>query len=540
MADGWKWSWNEPGNLHHYVLEGVRHELGRIGARKSPLEYVDQRDFEGLVREIYEALRLRDIRYDHDPPGGRGGPYAGSQFQELRTPYEVLRTTNQATCIDLSLLFCGLCLDYNLVPLLVLLDGHAFAAVSLEYTRTEYKLNNPKGPLLELRDRFNPNDRLFKDVREFSRNKYLPVECTGFAYWKPLDPDGGFPEACRDTTGYLSFDEAVRAGDAHLQLEAGGRPGTRKVICILNIAHSRDVWKISADQAGSLPERTAVYKVPPSLRSLVDREPFATRIKNVVEVSGRGPHVLILHGDRDQAHEEFIQRVAVWVLPGLFKTPKLVVRKLQPPLSPSHDADAFMLRQLAPLWNREEHEGWDSLLSQIKEEAPQILQFNFLFGEEGPSQRLGFEAVCRTLDYWRDWARRRAPGVADRMIILLSVAYDPSDNLTGFSSVKRLFKRPRGSGIRPKVERLKIDDYKQSLNLDRLEALTGVSWNDLDEWIDRHEVSRYFGEALPALRHRVDQALRNECVRHRQSLPMKNVINTLAELAIDVSGGSLP
>jgi hypothetical protein len=540
MAEGWKWSWNEPGYLHHYVLEHADRELGRVGTRKTPLEYRNQGDLNGLIQEIYEAL--------HDPPGGRGGPYAGSEFQDIRSAYEVLRKTNLGTCIDLSLLFCGLCLDYDLVPLLVLLDGHAFAAVSLRYTRTAYRGEQPKRDLRELRDRFNAYDPLFKDgawLREqVAQNEWLAVECTGFASWKPLAPDSGPPEARnRDADGYLSFDDASRAGEAQLQPEPAGQPNARTLICIQNTAHARDIWRIKADEAGLPPVRPAVQTVPLNLAALVDRETYADRIKNVVKITGAGLYVLILHGDRRQAHDAFIARIALWDLPRLFNTRTVVVSKLRPPLSPVSDVDAFMLPQLAPLWNRDEEEGWLPLLDRIKAEPPQILQFNFLFGEETPGQTLGFEVVKWTLDCWRDWASQHAASVAGRLIIVLSVAYDPSDDLTdppGRKKWKRKFKPPPGSGIRPKVEEIKIDDYKPSLYVDRMDALPGVSWKNLDEWINRTEVEDYFRQALPGLRQEVETALRDECARHDQSLPMRTVIETLVKLTVPDSGGPSP
>lgn len=51
--------------------------------------------------------------------------------QRIRTPEEILGRPNQGTCVDLSLLFGGLCLHHQLSPVLVVLDGHAFAAVCL-------------------------------------------------------------------------------------------------------------------------------------------------------------------------------------------------------------------------------------------------------------------------------------------------------------------------------------------------------------------------------------------------------------------------
>jgi hypothetical protein len=82
------------------------------------------------------------------------------------------------------------------------------------------------------------------------------------------------------------------------------------------------------------------------------------------------------------------------------------------------------------------------------------------------------------------------------------------------------------------VEEIEINTYKPSLFVDRMDALPGVSWKNLDEWIDRTEVQNYFRQALPVLRQQVETALRDECDRHGQSLPMRTVIETLVNLTV--------
>jgi hypothetical protein len=142
-------------------------------------------------------------------------PYEASpNRQRIRTPLEILQTPGQGTCVGLALLFCGLCLGYDLLPILIVLDRHAFVAVSLRYA------------LRELTDYGRKEKELFADGllcgdsgrgglrRLLESGDYLAIECTGFTHSETL------PETCPEgigrVGGYLLFEQAVKAGLEHL------------------------------------------------------------------------------------------------------------------------------------------------------------------------------------------------------------------------------------------------------------------------------------------------------------------------------------
>src|SRR5947209_1723902 len=62
-----------------------------------------------IVKAIYDALQAKRIYYDparYDP---------SSFLQTICTPAEILDERQQVACLDLTTLFCGLCLGNNLL-----------------------------------------------------------------------------------------------------------------------------------------------------------------------------------------------------------------------------------------------------------------------------------------------------------------------------------------------------------------------------------------------------------------------------------------
>jgi len=167
-----------------------------------------------LVEAIYAALLKRNIRYALEEY------HPSRQLQIIRSPAEVLASTRQGTCLDLAALFCGVCLGYELLPILIVTEGHAFAAVSLTHGLRErdYRPGRglfEKGPLTEA----GPLRELIDTERAF-----LAVECTGFAHSDILGQgeSAAWPEAQHRVGGVLSFERAVE--DGRKQLECAGRP----------------------------------------------------------------------------------------------------------------------------------------------------------------------------------------------------------------------------------------------------------------------------------------------------------------------------
>jgi hypothetical protein len=172
---------------------------------------LDQRRI--VAHAIYDALKERNIRYALEE-------YHPSQaLQIIRTPPEILVAPREGTCLDLAALYCGLCLANELLPVLIVIEGHALAAVSLTHGVRDWNGYRPgrelfaTGPLADAQQ--------LRDL--IDEESFLAVECTGFAHSDQLGHKlADLPEAQHRTGGVLTFDQAVDAG--RQQLDRADRP----------------------------------------------------------------------------------------------------------------------------------------------------------------------------------------------------------------------------------------------------------------------------------------------------------------------------
>jgi hypothetical protein len=145
--------------------------------------------------------------------------------QRIRDPDVMLEGGGDATCLDLALLFAGACLGKELLPLVIIVDGHAFAAVS--------KMDDPRNPTSYERigrdgawvteGVLGPSNGLPEPQEIYSElvaedGNYLPIECTGFAKSEAMPQD--VPEGQGRRSGLLDFDAAVAAARAQLKARA--------------------------------------------------------------------------------------------------------------------------------------------------------------------------------------------------------------------------------------------------------------------------------------------------------------------------------
>jgi hypothetical protein len=211
------WPRSEEKGLAHYVLPKISESI-RLGLNR--FDYLESQRYYDLVRGIYETVLDLDLRYAYEPPH----PHPAQQ--SLRDPRAIRLGAQEGTCIDLTLLFAALCLGVGLVPLVVVIEGHAFMAVSLRYRYDQLeKLANPRA---------DPDDGDGPWTREGILNAagadilrtliddgyYLAIECTGFAHSTVLDP--AMPEGRGRIDGRLDFARAIEAGRE--QLDVSSRP----------------------------------------------------------------------------------------------------------------------------------------------------------------------------------------------------------------------------------------------------------------------------------------------------------------------------
>jgi len=239
----------EPRALARFIPRAVPPAL-RLPPAINRLDLLHQEGVEALLRELYNLLRDQGITCDVQPP---------DLEIEARQPVRTIDTIlaeKRGTFLDLSLLFCAVCLAHDLVPLLIVLEGHAFVAVSTRRT-----LQQPHGEGTLAFEQGLLTD--FEQLRDQVPRLYLPVECTGFAAGAGLNreyPEGRGRER-RD--GCMSFDRAVRAGEEYVNahiVPAGATPGAaqRAFLYALDIVTLQDQYGFMPPDA-TPPDDTRVY-----------------------------------------------------------------------------------------------------------------------------------------------------------------------------------------------------------------------------------------------------------------------------------------
>jgi hypothetical protein len=220
----------------HYVFDEAAMALPLKIDRQAALQ--SREGIRALAGALYESLAGKGVtytleRYEADP-----------RVQHIRSPEQILGGAREGTCLDLALLYAGLALGKELVPLVVALDGHALVALSLEYTRrtASHMARNAEGSWIEeglLRD---DGAKLRGLVDE---GHYIAIECTGFARGDVLS--ASVPEGAGRVDGKLNFEAAVAAGRA--QLSFAKRP-FRFAIDVAVLRDRHGVFPYEAPLAG--------------------------------------------------------------------------------------------------------------------------------------------------------------------------------------------------------------------------------------------------------------------------------------------------
>jgi hypothetical protein len=222
------WSRVDDRGLARFVTPEANRWLALDISRFDTTGQPDQRRL--LVEAIYNALLKKDIRYAFEQY------HPAESLQPIRTPAAILDAPREGTCLDLAALFCGLCLGNELLPILIVLEGHALVAVSLTHGLREWNSYRSERPLFDTGPLTDP-----APLRELiDGSSYIAVECTGFAHSEVLGqiPGGPFPESMQRVEGVLSFERAVTAGREQLDLP------TRPFQFALDIAVAHYAWRI--------------------------------------------------------------------------------------------------------------------------------------------------------------------------------------------------------------------------------------------------------------------------------------------------------
>lgn len=221
--------WNRASDtaLATLVSADARHLLGDLGAGPDSGS-VDE--ILPLVRAVYEKLAGHGVSWSPKP-------YRISDAEHgVRSAEAILHGERRASCLDISLLFAGCCLGYGLVPVLIVLDGHALVAVSLRYRISLTSLEERTERNLRGHWRDHQKAALLSELGGADAGRYLVVECTGAVRMTEREAPGR-PETRERRDGLLSFEAALQAGRA--QLDVSERPFQ----FALDLFVLRDYWR---------------------------------------------------------------------------------------------------------------------------------------------------------------------------------------------------------------------------------------------------------------------------------------------------------
>jgi WD40 repeat protein len=239
-AVDWVVTRHEDKGLARYAIPTTSQRIDLGVARQDLL--ATPRGPERVAQAIYEALAKLRINYALEPHDG------DPRVQRVRRPEVILGGAREGTCLDLALLFAGIALGNDLVPLLVVLNGHAIVAISMNDDRRtagEMPRRNREGEWLN-EGVIRKKDDL---VALLDADSYVAIECTGFAFGTIFEPEA--PEARGRVDGRLNFERAKHAG--RQQLDA------REMLFALDIAVLRDQQNFTEATAPE-PEEAAPLK----------------------------------------------------------------------------------------------------------------------------------------------------------------------------------------------------------------------------------------------------------------------------------------
>lgn len=320
---GQKWSKIDHLGLAYHVTREARKVLA---PELNVLDLLQQEDGKReIVRVIYNTLRDRRVRYALEPRAtARPKP-----TQEIRTPSEILGSLSEGTCLDLALLFCGVCLACELIPVLIVLEGHALVAVSLNHGLHDWDRRGKNEDSL-FKNALVTEEKAEQLLQLIEDGDYLPVECTGASFSQSLTGDQ--PECTgRDAEGALTFERAVEAGRQQFDPQYG-RPFRYAIdVAVAHCFHEMEPVPVSGvlsqPLSGRIPEvlqqmhreTTATDPLP----YLLDRSEQEMALRKAALYHRAGlrnrPLICVIHGDEEECHSEFILRLQEISLPKILE-----------------------------------------------------------------------------------------------------------------------------------------------------------------------------------------------------------------------------
>jgi len=266
--------------LAQYVLKEVANLLRLEPGLGDALARPD--GYSVVAEAIYRALADCDVRYS--PPLY----HPERAVQEIRDPVSILHGSNVGTCLDLALLYAGAALGNDLLPLVVLFQGHALVAVATARGRRE-----ATQPIRKTDEGAWVADGILREAATLrklvDRGDYILVECTGFSAAEEAIPET-VPEGRGRVQGLLPFDRATAAGREQLD-----RSEDRAFLFAVDVAVLQDVGKLRSHEPPPHPVRglAVLDQAPPLLGRYIRRPEEERRLEGDLLRGHEGPEVVV-------------------------------------------------------------------------------------------------------------------------------------------------------------------------------------------------------------------------------------------------------
>lgn len=470
----------------------------KLAPEVNSLDYAQDEDgVRKLVEVLYAAVIAKGVNYALEPIRST------SKVQEIRVAEEILKK-GEGTCLDLSLLFCGLCIGCELMPILVVLDGHALVVVPLNHRLRDWRnrRNRPESNLFD-------NVVIYEDKGEKLRElinsgAYMAVECTGFARGASLASMGDKPECLyRGQGGTMTFDDAVKAGAQQFD-PAFGRPFKFALDIATWQSHHpseaiEDEESAGASHAGGHAPQAEQFSDP--LPYLLDRSEQEDALRGALHQHRAlnkldRPLVCIVHGSEAEYHPAFLDRLEQVSLPGILKLwyPE---EAAQIPVARPEGLKLF----LAKLTEKNYREViWAALAKSLvgdKFASPEVVvnrisceklavMLNLqLFSEdlEGGALR-GLDLF---LDFWNCWEK-----LSEKLLLLVCLSLRYRDKYESKRKFRILWKT---TGLNEEIRRYVTEvDFSKYQNLDGvcLPELEAIEQEDVEEFLKRAPAKRAY------------------------------------------------
>ncbi|MEQ9237772.1 tetratricopeptide repeat protein [Coleofasciculus sp. E2-BRE-01] len=229
----WEWHPIDKVGIARFIDPDVINLL-RLEQNVFDLRQQSPDDFTPVIELLYNRLQEQGIWYAAE----KG--ITVTESQKIRRPDEILHGNREGTCLDLALLFCGLCLGHRLLPIFVLLEGHALVAVSVRYDSSQSdSLERPQ--LFKLKEGAVTEVDVLRKL--IDTEEYILVECTGFDSSNMIPEN--LPEGQGRVDGLLTFEKAVEAGEKQLNYQ------NRPLKFALDVDMAHRLWGVKPDHASS-------------------------------------------------------------------------------------------------------------------------------------------------------------------------------------------------------------------------------------------------------------------------------------------------